>query len=97
MIWLLTRLVVWPLKVGTGSAKVGYRAGRLLGYRRVLVFGLGVACGLLLAPMTGAALRQRIRELIEGEDLPNDPVPAEAPSGRDHVVDLTQARPAESL
>ena len=78
MIWLVT----FPFKVG-------FRTGRLLGYRRIFVFGLGVAVGLLLAPTTGAALRRRVMERVEG-DLPNDPVPAEAPSGygRD-VVDLT--------
>jgi hypothetical protein len=88
MIWLLTRTVVWPFKVGTGSAKLGYKTGRLLGYRRVLVFGLGVAVGLLLAPTTGAALRARIRALLDG-DMTNDPVPAEAPVGSEGVVDLT--------
>jgi len=35
MIWLLTRIVVWPYKVGTGSMKLGYRTGRLFGYRRI--------------------------------------------------------------
>jgi hypothetical protein len=91
MIWLLTRTVVWPVKLGTGSAKLGYRTGRLVGYRRVVVFGLGVAVGLLVAPMTGAALRQKIQALIDG-DVANDPVPAESPIGREHVVDLTSAR-----
>lgn len=83
MIWLLTRVIVWPVKVGAGSAKVGYKTGRLLGYRRVFVFGLGVAVGLLVAPTTGAALRQKIRSLLDG-DVSNDPVPAEAPVGREH-------------
>jgi hypothetical protein len=87
MIWLLTRTVVWPVKLGAGSAKLGFHTGRLLGYRRILVFGLGVAVGMLLAPTTGAALRQRIQGLIDG-DLVNDPVPAETPPGM-HVVDLT--------
>jgi hypothetical protein len=90
MIWLLTRTVVWPLKVGTGSAKLGYHTGRMLGYRRIVVFGLGVAVGMLLAPMTGAALRQKIQALLDG-DLVNDPVPAESPTSM-HVVDLTTAR-----
>ena len=88
MIWLLTRSVVWPTKAGIGSAKLGYKTGRLLGYRRIFVFGLGVAVGLLIAPMTGAALRRRIQALIDG-DVSNDPVPAESPVGREHVVDLT--------
>ncbi|MEA3018570.1 MAG: hypothetical protein QOI47_94, partial [Actinomycetota bacterium] len=57
MIWLLTRSVVWPVKASLGSAKVGYKTGRVFGYKRILVFGLGVAVGLLLAPVTGAELR----------------------------------------
>lgn len=89
MIWLLTRLFVWPVKLGTGTAKVGYKTGRLFGYRRLLVFGLGVAVGLLVAPTTGAALRQKIQSLLDG-GMTNDPVPAESPVGREHVVDLTK-------
>ena len=88
MIWLLTRTVVWPVKTGLGSMKLGYKTGRLFGYKRIFVFALGVGVGLLLAPVTGAELRDRIRRLIEG-DMTNDPVPAESPIGRDHYVDLT--------
>ena len=90
MIWLLTRSVVWPVKASAGSLKLGYKTGRLFGYRRIVVFLLGVAVGLLIAPMTGAALREKLRALIEG-DLTNDPVPAEAPVGRESVVDLTES------
>jgi hypothetical protein len=88
MIWLLTRMIVWPVKVGAGSAKVGYKTGRVIGYKRVFVFGLGVAVGLLIAPTTGATLRRKLMALVDG-DIANDPVPAEFPVGRDHVVDLT--------
>ena len=87
MIWLLTRSVVWPVKASVGGVKVGYKTGRLFGYRRVFVFLLGVAVGLLVAPMTGAALRERIRELIEGE-LTGGSL-AEETDGREPVVDLT--------
>ena len=79
-------MIFWLVRL---PFKVGFTAGRVVGYRRIFVFGLGVLVGLLVAPTTGAALRRKIMELVEG-DLPNDPVPAEAPSGygRD-VVDLT--------
>ena len=88
MIWLLSRIFVWPVKVGAGSAKVGFKTGRVLGYRRIVVFGLGVAVGLLVAPTTGAVLRKKIQDLLEGATT-NDPVPAESPIGRERVVDLT--------
>jgi hypothetical protein len=87
MFWLLTRVIVWPVKLGAGSARLGYQTGRLVGYRRIVVFGLGVAVGLLVAPMTGAALREKLQALLDG-DLANDPVPAESPPGM-HIVDLT--------
>jgi hypothetical protein len=86
MIWLLTRTVVWPYKVGTGSVKLGYKTGRLFGYRRIFVFGLGVAVGLLLAPVTGAELRNKLRALIEG-DTADEVAPWERRS--DELVDLT--------
>ena len=65
----LIRLIFLPAKVGIGSTKLGvkagYRTGRLLGYRRLLLFGVGVGVGLLVAPMTGRELRVRIQQLID--------------------------------
>ena len=65
----LIRLLFLPAKVGVGSTmlgiKAGYRTGRLLGYRRLLLFGTGVGVGLLIAPMTGRELRVRIQQLID--------------------------------
>jgi hypothetical protein len=52
---------------------VGYRTGRLLGYRRLFVFGVGVGVGLLLAPMTGPQLRSKLKEVLSGARLPSDP------------------------
>jgi hypothetical protein len=66
----LIRLLFLPAKVGVGTAKVGlktgYRTGRLFGYRRIFVFAAGVGVGLLLAPMTGAQARAKLRELLDG-------------------------------
>jgi hypothetical protein len=68
-VFTLVRLIFLPAKVGVGTTKLGvkagYRAGRLVGYRRLFVFGAGVAVGLLVAPMAGRELRARIQKLIE--------------------------------
>jgi osmotically-inducible protein OsmY len=66
---LLIRLLLLPVRIGLGTTalgvKAGYRTGRLLGYRRVFVFAAGVGLGLLLAPMTGAQARARLRALVD--------------------------------
>ena len=65
----LIRLLFLPAKVGVGSTKLGVKAGyltgRLVGYRRILLFGLGVGVGLLVAPMTGREARAKLQSLIE--------------------------------
>ena len=66
---MFLRLLFLPARVGVGSTrlgmKAGYRAGRMLGYRRLLVFGLGVGVGLLIAPMAGRELRAKLQALAE--------------------------------
>lgn len=67
--WLITlpvRLVLGTAKV---SAKAGFAAGRLVGYRRLAVFGAGVATGLLVAPVTGRELRGAIRRRLEARGI----------------------------
>jgi hypothetical protein len=65
----LLRLLFLPAKLGTGTTKLGvkagYRAGRLVGYHRLFLFGAGVAAGLLLAPMTGREARAKLQALID--------------------------------
>lgn len=65
----LLRLIFFPAKVGVGTTrlgvKAGYRTGRLLGYRRIFVFAVGVGVGLLIAPMTGREARAKLRALID--------------------------------
>jgi hypothetical protein len=90
MIWLLTRLVVWPVKAVTGTTKVttkaaakttagsfkaGYRTGRVLGYRRMVVLGAGVGIGLLVAPRTGRETRELLRSRLEERGLLSPPPP----------------------
>lgn len=67
----LLRLLFSPVRIALFVA-------RILGYNRVIVFLLGVAVGLLCAPMTGAELRDRLREQLEGrmEGLSEPPVVA---------------------
>ena len=93
MIWLLTRLVVWPVKAVTGTTKLttkaaakttavsfkaGYRTGRVLGYRRMVVLGAGVGIGLLIAPRTGRETRELVRSRLEERGLLSPPPPDEA-------------------
>ncbi len=74
---LLVRFVFLPFRVGFKTTrvatKVGYRAGRLVGYRRLALFGTGVVVGMLIAPMAGAVLREKLRGLAAGARLPSDP------------------------
>ena len=106
MIWLLTRLIVWPVKaaIGTaalsakttartaaGSAKLGYRTGRLFGYRNLVTLGLGVAIGIAIAPRPGRETREVVRQRLvdlgvlggggwTADDVPAVYAPVETPS-----------------
>jgi len=66
---ILIRLALLPLRLVVGTSRValktGYRTGRILGYRRMVVFGTGMAVGLLVAPTTGAKLRSRLRGSVQ--------------------------------
>lgn len=65
----LIRLLFLPVKLGIGTTKLGvktgFRAGRLLGVRRLLVFGAGVGIGLLIAPTTGREMRARLQAKVD--------------------------------
>jgi hypothetical protein len=66
LLWLPVRLVFGTTKL---SVKTGYRTGRLVGYRRIFVFGAGVAVGLLVAPTPGRELRAFIRRRLEARGV----------------------------
>jgi hypothetical protein len=90
----VVRLAFFPIKVGTKATKVaaktGYRTGRVLGYRRLFVFGLGVAVGILFAPGPGAELREKLRALIVGEAAePEPPYPPPPVNPTDRLLAVT--------
>ena len=62
-------MLFFPARAGVGTTrlgvKAGYRAGRLLGYRRLFLIAFGVGIGLLIAPVTGRELRARLQALAE--------------------------------
>jgi len=75
MIWLLSRPIVWPVKAGALGVSAGYKTGRVVGFRRLTVFLMGVGVGLLVAPVPGQQLRAMIRErLMPAEPFALPPV-----------------------
>lgn len=66
LLWLPFRLVLGTTKFGV---KTGYRTGRIVGYRRLVVFGAGIAAGMLLAPGPGAELRSKLRRRLEARGV----------------------------
>lgn len=53
------------IRLVIGTIRLGFGVLRLVGYRRLVLFGAGVVVGLLVAPMTGRELRARLTELLE--------------------------------
>ena len=102
MIWLLTRLVVVPVKTAAGGFKLGYWTGKVLGYRRILLVGTGVVVGVLFAPGPGVALRERLRASLGGGTVPAPAPPRPAtptvavPSGPATATPGAAAPPATS-
>jgi osmotically-inducible protein OsmY len=90
---MLLRAIFLPARltygVGKLSAKTGYKAGRasvvgtykaghVLGYRRMLTLAAGVGIGLLIAPSSGQDLRDSLRRKWEQRSGPeSDEVIAE--------------------
>ena len=55
-------------------ARLGWRTARLVGFRRLGLLAVGAGIGLLLAPRSGAELRDRIRQEWEKRQAPEPPL-----------------------
>ncbi len=66
----MLRLVTFPfrfgVKTGAVATKVGYRSARLVGFKRMFLIGVGIAIGLLVAPVPGRVLRDKLRARLQG-------------------------------
>jgi hypothetical protein len=74
----LIRLIMFPFRLAFGSARVGWRTGRLVGPSRALFFGLGVATGVLAA--SPAARRRALAGVATAVDAVRDRMGGEAGS-----------------
>jgi hypothetical protein len=59
------------------ALRISHRVARLIGYRRLFVFGVGLALGLLLAPVPGHELRAALKRRLESRRAGSDPQLAE--------------------
>ena len=81
----MIRTVLLPVRLTYGAGKLGvktgylagrlsvgstYKVGRFVGISRLLALALGVGIGVLIAPTTGAELRQQLRRKWEGRHAP---------------------------
>jgi BON domain len=81
----VVRTLLLPVRLSYGVGKLGvktgyhagrlsvgttYRATRFVGLTRLLAIGVGVAIGLLVAPTSGAELRERLRRQWEARNAP---------------------------
>ena len=61
----MLRVLSWPVRLAatvTGvAASAGWRVGRIVGGRRLVLLAAGVVAGLVLAPVPGRDVRSRLR------------------------------------
>ena len=82
---MVIRAVLLPVRAGYGIGKLGvktgygagklsvgstWKAGRFIGLSRVAALGVGVVIGLLVAPASGAELRDRLARQVRARRAP---------------------------
>lgn len=76
---MIVRTVVLPFRLGwfagKTAGKVSYRTTRLIGFKRLLLLGIGVGIGLLVAPTPGRDLRAKLQAALDGAGRNPEPVP----------------------
>jgi hypothetical protein len=70
---------MWLFRLLTAPIRITLLTARVMGYNRFVVFVLGIAVGLLVAPTTGAELRDKIRAQIDARTGAQDPNAGFAP------------------
>ena len=67
---IVFRIVTLPVKVGTKTGvvatKMGYRTARFVGFKRIVLIAIGVGIGLLVAPVPGRQMREKLRAALAG-------------------------------
>ena len=69
---IVVRAALVPVRVLGFSFRAGYRTGRLVGYRRIALVAVGVAVGLVVAPVPGRELRARLRRRLDAAPYGSD-------------------------
>ncbi len=70
---------MWLFRLLTAPFRLTLLTARIMGYNRFVVFLLGIAVGLLVAPTTGAELRDKIRAQVDARSGAQDPNAGFAP------------------
>ena len=70
---------MWLFRLLTLPLRLTFVVAKIMGYNRFVIFLIGVGVGLLLAPTTGAELRDKLRAQVDARTGGQDPNAGFAP------------------